>query len=373
MKPIARAAATLTAAAVSILTTTGVATANPGPAPVGEVYVQTNDPAGNVVRVYDRLRDGSLRAAGSYATGGLGGALAGAVVDRLASQGSVLLDAPSHLLYVVNAGSDSLTVFGVHGSRLERLEVVPTGGDFPVSVTAHDHRLAVLNARGGGSVQGFARFGSRLVPVAAWHRDLGLDPAATPEFTHTPGQVQFTPDGRALLVTTKAGSNAIDVFRWGPGGLAHAPVVTSLPGAVPFAIAFDPRGHAVVAEASNVVATFAVERSGALRQLDAQPTGQAATCWIAADGRHVFLSNAGSATVSTYRVGASGALQAGAVTATHPGTVDAAVSGDGRYLYVETGAQGVVDAFRVGPHGALTPVGSTTVPGAAGGEGIAAS
>ncbi|WP_426513708.1 hypothetical protein ACPPVO_25725 [Dactylosporangium sp. McL0621] len=70
----------------------------------------------------------------------------------------------------------------------------------------------VLNARDGGSVQGFVRVGRTLVKVAAWHRSLGLDPAATPEFTHTPGQIAFTPDGSRLLVTTKAGSNAIDAF-----------------------------------------------------------------------------------------------------------------------------------------------------------------
>jgi len=373
MKPIARAAAAFAVTAVSITTAAGAASATPGGHAVGEVYVPTNDPAGNVVRVYDRLADGSLRAAGSYATGGRGGALDGAVVDRLASQGSTLLDARSHVLYVVNAGSDTLTVFATQGSSLRRLQVVPTGGDFPVSVAVHDHRLVVLNARDGGSVQGFARLGTRLVRVPAWHRALGLDPSAAPEFTHTPGEVAFAPDGRAVLVTTKAGSNAIDVFRWGRSGLAPAPVVTSLPGAVPFAIAFDPRGHVVVAEASGVAATFALRASGSLDQLDALPTGQAATCWIVADGRHVFLSNAGSATLSAYAVGHRGALTAGAVTPTHPGTVDAVVTGDGRFLYVETGAQGVVDAFRVGPHGVLSVVGSTTVPGAAGGEGIAAS
>jgi len=52
---------------------------------------------------------------------------------------------------------------------------------------------------------------------------------------------------------------------------------------------------------------------------------------------------------------------------------DAAASPDGRFLYVQTGAAGGVDAFRVGPDGALTPAGSVTVPGAAGGEGIAVS
>jgi hypothetical protein len=40
---------------------------------------------------------------------------------------------------------------------------------------------------------------------------------------------------------------------------------------------------------------------------------------------------------------------------------------------VRTGAAGLVDEFAVGASGALTPIGSVTVPGAAGGEGIAAA
>ena len=39
-----------------------------------------------------------------------------------------------------------------------------------------------------------------------------LDPTATPEFTNTPGQVAFSPDGSQLIVTTKANGSAIDVF-----------------------------------------------------------------------------------------------------------------------------------------------------------------
>lgn len=53
----------------------------------------------------------------------------------------------------------------------------------------------VLNARDGGTVQGYLRVGATLVPVPFWHRDLGLGASMTPEFTSTPGQVAFSPDG----------------------------------------------------------------------------------------------------------------------------------------------------------------------------------
>jgi DNA-binding beta-propeller fold protein YncE len=333
------------------------------------VFVQNDDPAGNTIVAYDRAADGSLTQAGSYRTGGLGGVLDGSVVDHLASQGSLQLD--HGLLYAVNAGSDTITVFAVHGDHLIRRQVLPSFGDFPVSIATHGNHVYVLNARRGGSVQGYARFGRFLVPLPLTHRALGLDPNAAPEFTHTPGQVAFTPDGRHLLVTTKANTNAViafDVDRL--GGLSRRPTTTVLDGAVPFAIAFDARGNLALAEAGpNAVATFDVDRRGALHPIAEAGTGQAATCWIVNANGRLYLSNAGSATVSAF----DAALRPIGLTSTGPGTVDAAASPDGRFLYVQTGAAGGVDAFRVGPDGALTPAGSVTVPDAAGGEGIAVS
>ncbi len=55
------------------------------------------------------------------------------------------------------------------------------------------------------------------------------------------------------------------------------------------------------------------------------------------------------------------------------GTVDATATPDGQYLYVQAGAKGIVDEYHVGQDGSLTEIGSVTVPGAAGAEGIAAS
>lgn len=90
-------------------------------------FVQTNAADGNAVVAYDS----ALKPAGSYATGGNGGALTGAVVDRLASQGSLTLDRAHGRLYVVNAGSNTITVFGVHGTKLTKLQVIGSGGTFP--------------------------------------------------------------------------------------------------------------------------------------------------------------------------------------------------------------------------------------------------
>jgi 6-phosphogluconolactonase (cycloisomerase 2 family) len=338
------------------------------------VFVQTDDPAGNTVVAYDRAGDGSLHQAGVYPTGGNGAVLTGSVVDHLASQGSLAEDRARGLLYAVNAGSDTVTVFAEHGDRLSRRQVIGTGGQFPVSIAEHGNVVYVLNARDGGSVQGYIRVGETLERVPSWHRALGLDATQTPEFTHTPGQVAFTPDGRKLIVTTKGNGSSIDVFAVDRfGGLSATPVVNADADAVPFAVDFDARGHLVVAEAGpNAVATFTINNDGTLTLVDRQATGQAATCWIVRAGANFYASNAGSASVSGYHDGGSGALTALGNTTTDAGTVDAATTSDGRFLYVQAGANGNVDAYRVGDQGALTPIGSVTVPGAVGGEGLVA-
>ena len=339
------------------------------------MFVQTDNTAGNRVVAYDRAADGTLTQAGSYATGGRGGILAGSVVDHTASQGSLTNDPRHGLLYAVNAGSDTISVFAVRGDRLALRQVLRSGGVFPVSVAVHGDLVYVLNALNGGSVQGYRVLGSFLVRIPGSHRALGLDPNATPQFTTTPGQVAFTPDGTQLVVTTKGNGNDIDVFGVGFGGLLSArPTVNAAPGTVPFAIAFDPFGHLVIAEAGpNALATFDLSRSGTVSLLSQAGTGQAATCWVTLAGSFLFASNAGTPSESGFTSSASGQLSLLGNTATDPGAVDAASAAGGRFLYVQTGGNGIVDGFSVAANGALTKIGAVTVPGAVGGEGIVAS
>jgi DNA-binding beta-propeller fold protein YncE len=338
------------------------------------VFVQTDSTSGNHIVAYHRKADGALRQAGSYATGGLGGILAGSVVDHTASQGSLVYDPRHSLLYAVNAGSNTVSVFAVRGDRLALRQVLSSGGTFPVSVAVHGDLVYVVNALNGGSLQGYRVLGRFLAPLPGSSRALGLNPAASPQFTNTPGQVAFTPNGSQLIVTTKANGNDIDVFGVGFGGwLSAAPVVNSEPGTVPFAISFDQYGHLVIAEAgTNALATFAVGGHGTLSQLDSVGTGKAATCWVAPAGAFLFASNAGSADESGFTSSGGGQLTLLGATGTDAGTVDASAAAGGRFLYVQTGGAGIVDEFSVGATGSLTETGSVTVPDSVGGEGIVA-
>ena len=209
------------------------------------LFVQTDNLSGNQIAVYARAANGSLTLAHTYPTGGNGGQLVGSQVDFLASQASLAYDSADHLLYAVNAGSNTISVFSVFGTQLSLRDVVPSGGSFPVSIALQGNLVYVLNALGGGTLAGFRQIFGGLLPIPGSSRPLGLDPNETPQFTSTPGQVAFSPDGSQLIVTTKNNGDDIDVFAVGPFGLlSPSPVVNPEPGTVPFALGFTPAGWA---------------------------------------------------------------------------------------------------------------------------------
>jgi len=173
-------------------------------------------------------------------------------------------------------------------------------------------------------------------------------------------------------VATKGDGNGFSVYRVGAFGPADEPAVTTLPGTLPFGFGFDRYGHLVSSEAgTNAAATFALGRHGALTQLDIALTSQKGTCWAVVVGDKVYVSNAGSGSLSGYTIAADGTLTPLGNFAADAGTVDAAASPDGKHLYVENGAGGVIDAFSIGRDGTLTKVGAVTLPNGAGAEGIA--
>jgi 6-phosphogluconolactonase (cycloisomerase 2 family) len=338
------------------------------------VFVQTNEPSGNQVVVYHRGRDGQLEQAGTYPTGGLGGVAApGTESDHLASQGSLVYDRGHHLLVAVNAGSDTVSAFRVQGDRLRLETVVPSGGQFPASVAIHGDLAYVLSSGGAGTVQGFRVGEHGLSPIPGSARSLGLANSDPPNFLSSPGQVGFTPDGGQLLVTTKASTSSIDVFRvLADGTLSATPVVNPSATPVPFAFTFG-SGRLVDGEAgASSVTTYVVQPGGTLTDPRSQTDGQAALCWILQVGGIYVVSNTGSNTLSSFTVDAAGTpslLNAVAAT-TDPGPIDLAASGG--FLYAETGLNGTVDEFAVNTDGSLSPIGSVTglPPGI---EGIAAT
>ena len=344
--------------------------------PGGAVFVQTDNPSGNQILAYHRNGNGQLTEAETYNTDGNGSVAAGSAVDPLASQGSLTLAAQGQVLLAVNGGSDTVSVFRVDGATLHLSGVVPSGGDVPSSITVHGALVYVLNSGGAGSVQGFILIGGRLWTLPNSNRSLGLANTTPPFFLDAPGQVGITPDGRQLIVTTKSSGNDIDVFSLNFFGIPSSePVVNPAAAPIPFAFTFDSAGHLVVTEAgASALTSYTVHHDGTITSLGTAGDGQAALCWVIRDDGYFYGSNAGSANVSQFVSGPSGATQLVGVATptTGGGATDSAATPDGRFLYVEEGGAGTVDEFQVGRGGSLTPIGELAgLPAPM--EGIAAS
>src|SRR5262249_23800803 len=329
----------------------------------GVVFVQTNESSGKHIVVYDRADDGRLTRAGTYATGDNGGAASpGTESDRLAPQGTLAYDAASKVLIAVNAGSDSVSSFSVSGDRLHLASVVASGGQFPASIAVHGKLVYVLNSGGSGIVQGFRIAGGRLVPIPHSARSLGLGNTDPPFFLTSPGQVGFTPDGAQLIVTTKASTSTIDVFRVGPDGrLSPTPVANPSATPVPFAFTFTSGGRLAAGEAgASAVTTYALGSGGTLADPKSKADGQVALCWIQRVCSYYYVSNTGSNTLSGYTISADGhpslVTPTGIVATTEPGSIDLTSPSQGGFLYAETGS-GTVDEFTVNSDGTLTQLG----------------
>ncbi len=220
----------------------------------GAVYTMSNAPDRNRVLIFDRLADGRLVRAGAVSTGGSG------TGGGLGNQGGLVLTGNEKWLLAVNAGSNSLSVLAVHRRGLRLVEVQPSGGIRPVSVTEHRGLVYVLNA-GSDSITGFTlgRDG-RLRPLDGSDRLLsgvGTDPA----------QVEFTPHGDALVVTEKA-TNKIVTFEIGRDGLPGDARVQDSNGQTPFGFAFGKRDQLFVSEAfggaenASATSSYEIDRQG---------------------------------------------------------------------------------------------------------------
>lgn len=369
--------AVATAALVGLLVSSTAVAASASERPPGAVFVQLNSPAGNEIAVYGRAADGRLSHAATYPTGGLGGTQVGAPLDPLASQGGLVLDRRHHLLLAVNAGSDTITSFAVRGTSLGQARTVGSGGAFPSSLAVHGDLVYVLNAGGDGSISGFRIRQGDLVPIPGSTRSLGLGGANPPVFIDSPGQIGFSKDGRALIVTTKSHGTLL-TFAVDAGLPAANPSVTPSAGPVPFSFVVDSHGLVQVTEAgTGATSTYAV-RGGGLELVGSSASGGgAALCWNIEVGRTVYGANAGSNTLSAWATPNHDAavLTDPVAATTGAGPIDLAASRDGRFLYVQEAVAGTIGVYAVAPDGSLSriqTVGGLPIFDGDGMEGIAA-
>jgi 6-phosphogluconolactonase (cycloisomerase 2 family) len=318
----------------------------------GAVYTTTNAGGGNAVLVFDRLTDGRIVPASSVPTGGLG------TGGGLGNQGGLVLTASERWLLAVNAGSHDVSVFAVRPRGLRLTDVQASGGSQPVSIAEHRGLVYVLNA-GTDSITGF-RLGrdGRLRPLAGSTRSLSGSGTA-------PAQVSFSPDGGVLLVTEKA-TNRLVTFTIDRDGLPGDALVQSSAGTTPFGFAFGKRDQVFVSEAfggapgASATSSYEVDAGGVLTPISVSvPTNQTANCWVVVtpNGRFAYVTNTGSGSISGYRIDFDGMIELldadGRTAVTGGGPIDLALTDNGRFLYSLNSGTDTIGAFRVHADGSL--------------------
>jgi 6-phosphogluconolactonase (cycloisomerase 2 family) len=342
------------------------------------VFVMSNSAEKNQVIAFERANDGGYFEQNRFDTSGRG---SGGVNDPLESQGSLTLSTDHSLLFAANAGSGDITVFRVHGSNLSVADKEPSGGSQPVSIAQWGNTVYVLNSGGAGSVVAFHTSGNgHLQPIA--NASAFLSGNATGG-----ASVSVSPDGQTVAVVERL-ANKIDTFHVNADGTLAAAVVNASPGAGAFSARFAPDGKLIVSETGpagatdgSAISSYTVQTDGTLAAVSQSvPTEGAANCWnaISPDGTHVYVSNAGSSTISGFTIGSGGTLTpiGGTIVGSNPEgstNLDITVSGDGKFLYSLNSKVGTVGVFAIQPDGTLEEV--TQISGftpAVGFNGIAA-
>ena len=326
--------------------------------PAATVYTQTNDPAGNRIQVLEASPGGALTPTRSFPTGGQGSG------SGLGSQGAVVI--AHRWLLAVNAGSDELSLFRLRRRGLALSDVVPSGGDQPISVTSDGRRVYVLNAGDQAGVAGFDISGDgRLVPIVGSTQPLSAPGAG-------PAQIERSPDGRTLVVTEK-NTNRIGTYPVAEDGTVGTPTFTALRGRdavrVRLRRARPPvRVRGLRRPAGRERGLVVRPARGWRRRPDQpgrrDPSDGRLLGRVTKDGRFAYATNTGSDSVTGYRIAKDGAIALldgdGVTATTGDGPTDMVLDRTGRVLYVLNGAEGSISAFTVGKGGELGAIGTVT-------------
>lgn len=325
------------------------------------MYVASNSSGTNSVLTYTRDSTGTLSFAAETATGG-----SGSGTDGGSCGNSIYLDSTTDLLYVVNSGSNSISLFYVNtDGTLSLLDVTNSGGVNPVSIAVNYNVAYVLNAGDGttaANIKGFQISGGQFLELSGATANLS---------TTLPGaaKIQFAPAGTLLTVTEQTtgliANFDLDASLSTPTLIANTSVGTG-----PSGFDYTPGGILLVAERfadttnAGAVSSYSVGVSGAATPITSSvAVNQTGTncVKVVSDGSYALVSNAGSNNVGVLSIAANGTLSLTSeqeTTGTTP--TEIATSSDGAFAYVLNSGADSISVFSYAA-GNLTPL--TTLPG----------
>jgi 6-phosphogluconolactonase len=358
----------LAAAALLLLPSVAAAKTHKKPKKVNynALYSATNNPGANAVVWWRRNSNGTLTKKGTVKTGGKGIAAQqpfGFPIED--SSGSIALTSDGKILFVPNAGDNTISAFQITSKGPKLVDRVTSGGILPVSLTVHKNTLYILNEVS-GTIFGyhFSKTGF-LTPIVNSEQAL-----STVGNLGVAAQIGFDPSGKTLVVSLRAlpaTKGTIDTFKVNGDGSTGPAVAHTADDANPFGFAF--AGERLIISNVGFVATppgvmpnpvDPTQFNGTTSSYNLSATNLTlnntassnarAACWvvISKDKKFAFVVNtlsgsvpetgSGKGSIARYSIGSDGKLTLLGNTDTTPGGFpgDEALSSDGKYLYVLT-------------------------------------
>lgn len=330
----------------------------------GAVFTMSDETDGNEVIAFRRNPSGRLRFVGSYPTNGTGSG------DGLnGTSNPMALALGNRYLVAVNGGSDEVSLFKVRGARLELVDVIPSGGPRPISITVYKRWVYVINAgREGepGNINGFVIApGDQLAPLFGSTQPLNEDAG-------NPSQIDFNPLGTQIVITDKP-SNTITTYPVNDSGIAGEPNTQHSAGTTPFGFDFDREGRLHVSEANGGAELGSSMSSyllngGFINLLSGViPTNQTAACWVETFGAYAYTTNTGSGSVTGFRINPDGTLERldedGITFTTGEGSQPLDMDIALRYLFVHSQGNDRIGVYRIERDGSATSVPNAAATG----------
>ncbi len=385
----------------------------------GAVFAMSNAREGNTVVAYERGRDGTLDEAGRFPTHGTGSGSFEDTANGLVlgtSQGEAapnnlieLADGGHQLLFVTNAGSNSISVFQVNPDGLKLVDVQGSGGEKPVSVTVNRGVVYVLNS-GETNDDLFDADGNVIANCTTGDRPeiSGFTVSPDGQLDEIPGstrrlsneevsgcaQVSFDPTGSFLVVTERLSQpnllrqqtsdnerlddeGVIDTFRINRNGRPTRRRVIDATGQGPFGFTFAKNGNLLTTEqfdgsdgpGRGAATSYVTNPDGSLlRSAPSIQNGGTDTCWfVATDDQTLGFTTSffGDGRISSYELDEVGLVRLVDAVATGEtsaddgvamGASDISLSGDSQYLYQLNSINGTINAFVNNGDGTLTAI-----------------
>lgn len=342
----------------------------------GAVYSATNKTGGNTIAAFRRRRDGRLEPLAEYATGGLGGVFDGTNdgLDPLIAEDEIIA-VDNRFVLAVNAGSNTISSLRINDDfSLTLIGTAPTGGMGPDSIDHSNGFVYVSNSDTDGVFNGAS---DQIGNVTGFRLDrtsgaLTPIPGSTRLLANRPSDVEFSPDGKHLIVSSwNAGSTTL------ANGGSNAELVV-------YGVQAD--GTLTAAPQSSAASTLRGNTAG--RNLPAvigfaSVAVGARNIVIATEARE-FLSNGDPAmlaqfqtgSVSTWELNADGSLTprsldvlTGPVVKTGTDAPTSAcwitVSPDRKYFWVAHASGGVISSFSLNPDGTIALINTRAFTGMA--------